>query len=105
MENIPIYVKEGAIIPRAVDGKTELFVAIDNSSSVNNTFTLYDDDGETEEYKTGKYGEIEMKLEGRTLKALVKGDLSFIPNNYEIVLPSGKKKSATLEELKAGIQL
>lgn len=105
LENIPIYVKEGAIIPRAVDGKTELFVAIDNSSSVNNTFTLYDDDGETEEYKTGKYGEIEMKLEGRTLKALVKGDLSFIPNNYEIVLPSGKKKSATLEELKAGIQL
>ncbi len=56
---IPVLAKEGAIIPMSANGKTndssnpeKLEVLIYRG---NNTFTLYEDDGETLSYKNGEY--------------------------------------------------
>lgn len=59
IENIPVLAKSGAIIPMSADGKTndcsnpeilELLVYRGN-----NTFTLYEDDGDTLSYRNGEY--------------------------------------------------
>lgn len=59
IDYIPVLAKEGAIIPTFVDDKTN---NIDNNQDLeilvyrgNNTFTLYEDDGETKDYQIGKY--------------------------------------------------
>lgn len=59
--SIPVLAKEGAIIPLSITDGTnsvknpkELEILI---SRGNNSFTLYEDDGETLEYKNGKFAE------------------------------------------------
>ncbi|MBR2869727.1 MAG: DUF5110 domain-containing protein [Clostridia bacterium] len=59
METIPVLAKEGAIIPMSADGRANdcsnpetLEVLVYRG---NNTFTLYEDDGETLSYQNGEY--------------------------------------------------
>lgn len=112
IDNIPVYIKEGAIIPAEKDGKSYIFVAADAAafaSQIENTFTLYNDDGETEQYKSGAYGEIKFTLKGDMLSAEVSGNESFLQKEYTIALPAGKgkftKKTVSLDDLKAGVKL
>ena len=55
-ERIPIFVKAGSIIPVDVDGKTEM----DVYPGYDADFTLYDEDGVTTGYMTGKVDKVEL---------------------------------------------
>lgn len=96
IESIPVFAKEGAIIPMATDDK--------NNSSLNpkdmtlriyrgnNSFNLYEDDGETNEYKNGNYAitRYSVKEENRNLSFTVtpaEGNCSSLPQrrNYTFV--------------------
>lgn len=107
IENIPVYIKEGAIIPAEKDGKNYIFVL--PAEGIENTFTLYNDDGETEQYKSGSYGEMKLYLSGNSLKAETSGKEEFLKEEYVIALPAsdGKYKTVnvSVEELKKGIKL
>ena len=108
LENIPAYVKEGAIIPAEKDGTQYLFVL--PAEGISNSFTLYNDDGETEQYKTGNFSEMHLTLEGKKLTAQCSENKNFLAEKYTIVLPSASTKkydfkTVTLEELEAGIEL
>lgn len=107
IENIPVYIKEGAIIPAEKDGKNYIFVI--PAAGIENTFTLYNDDGETEQYKSGAFGELKFSLNGNSLKAEISGQESFLQKEYTIATPASKgkfnTKTVTLEDLKNGIQL
>lgn len=104
LENCPVFVKAGSIIPAEKDGKTEIRLYPENG--ISNSFTLYDDDGETDQYKNGKYGKITFTLEGKKLSAVSSGDDSFIQKEFILnVIPSNKKITITLEQLKNGIEL
>lgn len=105
IENIPVYIKEGAIVPMEKNGKQTLFVAVDKFSNIKNTFVLYNDDGETEQYKKGVYGELVLELSGRTLKATVLGDKKFLSEKYIVETVSGNVIEVSIEELISGIEI
>lgn len=124
IEKIPVYVKEGAIIPYvnpAKDGKEEengiLLIPSKNGES---NFTLYNDDGVTEQYRSGNYSELSLTLKSEggktTLKGEISGNKDFLSENYTISLPkkvpaegnwaSGaktKSKTFSLNEILEGI--
>lgn len=87
---IPVLAKEGAIIPLYED---EFSNSVKNPVSFeilitrgNNVFRLYEDDGETLDYKNGAFCETEfsVKKDGRNLTFTilpVQGDTSVIPEN------------------------
>lgn len=93
--SIPVLAKEGAIIPLDKNDRTndcsnpselELWIYRGNSS-----FTMYEDDGETLAYKTGKYAETLFKVseKGRdvTFEIFpVCGDVSVLPEKRDITL-------------------
>lgn len=56
INKIPVYVKEGAIIPLK-DDKILMYPSKSESK-----FTLYDDDGESNDFKKGEFEEIKIKL-------------------------------------------
>lgn len=107
IENIPVFIKEGAIIPAEKDGISYIFVLA--AEGVENTFTVYNDDGETEQYKAGAFGEVTFTLKGKSLSCTTSGQDQFLQKEYTIAEPDGagkfKTKKVSLEELKAGIQL
>ena len=107
MENIPVFVKAASIIPLQETEIINLLVFPENSTE--NTFTLYDDDGETELYKNGKYGKVVFYLKDFYLKAEISGDKSFIKEKYKISIPgkngSLKSKTVSLSEIQNGINL
>ena len=93
IENIPVLAKEGAIIPMDTNDKTN---DCSNPEKLelrvyrgNNTFTLYEDDGETFGYKNGDFSEtvIEVREENESLSVKVSGgrNFSFMPENRELV--------------------
>ncbi|MBE6819993.1 MAG: DUF5110 domain-containing protein [Ruminococcaceae bacterium] len=59
LETIPVLAKEGTILPLAVNDRTNDCTNPDSLELLvyrgNNTFTLYEDDGETLSYKDGEY--------------------------------------------------
>lgn len=85
IENFPVLAKEGAVIPfdnddvsngAALPGSLELL-----AFSGNGSFTLYEDDGETEAYKNGEcaFTKFEIKTSGNDISftvSPVKGELS-----------------------------
>ena len=95
IENIPVLAKAGAIIPMSVNDRVndctnpedlELWVYRGN-----NTFTLYEDDGETLSYKDGAYLKtpFTVKEDGSTVTFVIakgEGDVSVVPEkrNYTI---------------------
>jgi len=99
METMPVFLKEGAIVPlqahekasRKLGGSKNLEILV--APGADNVFTLYEDDGETLAYKDGKFAETEIRLNwGDTSAELMvcpaKGELSLIPEtrNYRLIL-------------------
>ncbi len=119
IESIPVLAKEGAIIPMADNRETndcrnpeDMTVRVFRGKGA---FELYEDDGETNEYKNGKYAITKMSITewGEDVNFTVKpaeGDASVVPQkrNYTIVFDDisaadsavvtldGKKKSAEI---------
>lgn len=89
MENIPVYIKEGAIIPCERDGIQYLFVI--PSEKINNSFVLYNDDGETEQYKDGDYSEVKFILDGMSIKCEVSGVEKYLNKDFVLVIPASIK--------------
>ncbi len=122
IENIPVLAKEGAIIPMSADGKSNSCAnPVDMELLVyrgNNTFTLYEDDGETLSYRDGAYlktpftvSEIGSKVQFTIGKA--EGDSAVSPQkrNYKIffkditegeltVKVNGRKRNSSAQEEK-----
>lgn len=92
---IPVLAKEGAIIPLGPDDGTNSTENPDNLeiliSRGNNAFILYEDDGETLDYKDGKYCETQFTVEknGKDLSFTINassGDLLLIPDKRDYKL-------------------
>ena len=95
IENIPVLAKEGAIIPMSANDRTNdcsnpevLEILVYRG---NNTFTLYEDDGETLSYQNGEYlktaftvSEDANKVSFTIEKA--EGDSSVVPQNRTYVI-------------------
>lgn len=92
---IPVLAKEGAIIPLGPDDTTN---SVANPSLLeilisrgNNSFTLYEDDGETLEYKADKFCETIFEIK-KICKDIIftinpaQGETALIPNNRSYVL-------------------
>ena len=85
LEDIPVYAKAGAIVPLApkvgwggIENPTELDIYI--FPGADNTFDLYEDDGETTDYQRGKYAITKFELKGNIFTIHpVQGDLSVVP--------------------------
>ncbi len=86
-ENIPVLAKEGAIIPLSVNDTVNDYKNPEDMEILiyrgNNSFKLYEDDGETNEYENGVFCETEftVKEDGTTLlftMEKVSGDTSVI---------------------------
>ena len=94
LEEIPVYARAGAIVPLApklkwggLENPTELDVYV--FPGADNTFELYEDDGETTEYQRGKYAITRFSLQDDVLTVHpAHGDLSVIPlkRTYRIYL-------------------
>jgi alpha-glucosidase (family GH31 glycosyl hydrolase) len=85
LEDIPVYAKAGAIVPLApkptwggLENPTELDIYV--FPGADNTFDLYEDDGETTEYQQGKYAITRFELKDNTFTIhSAEGDLSVVP--------------------------
>ena len=115
LEKIPVYIKEGAIIPCEKDGTTYLFMI---PSAEKSSFVLYNDDGETEQYKSGSFGETTFTLNKTSIKASTSGKDEFLCKEFTLVVPKGTKvtgewnksgrfmtRKVTLDELKSEVTL
>ncbi|MBQ3573338.1 MAG: DUF5110 domain-containing protein [Clostridia bacterium] len=94
-DEMPVLAKAGAIIPTAsikgnsVANPEEIILNI--FPGADNTFTLYEDDGETRDYENGKYlkTKISLNWQNKTITiAAPEGDMNLIPENrsYRILL-------------------
>lgn len=95
IEKIPVLARAGAIVPFAKDCRTN---STENPDALeililrgNNSFTLYEDDGVTENYKNGAFCEttLEVKEDGTTLifkKAPSTGECTLIPQKRSFTL-------------------
>ncbi len=92
LEEMPVFAKEGAVIPMSLDEGN----SIKNPEKLklkvyrgNNTFTLYEDDGETFAYKEGEYSETEIEVaeEKENLSVKISGAKKspFMPEKREYV--------------------
>jgi alpha-glucosidase (family GH31 glycosyl hydrolase) len=87
LEDIPVFAKAGAIVPLApkvgwggVENPTELDIHI--FMRADNTFDLYEDDGETTDYERGKYAITRFSLQGnKFIIHPATGDLNVIPSS------------------------
>lgn len=117
IESIPVFAKEGAIIPMSVNDRdndssnpTDMILRIYRG---NNSFELYEDDGETNDFKKGvyaitRYNVVERQGNVRFTVSPAQGDISTLPEkrNYRFVFEdiagyeavtvkvNGKKKAA-----------
>lgn len=95
MYEMPVLVEGGGIIPMAnlknvndIENPADMKIKVFTGES--NTFELYEDDGNTDAYKSGKYAITKMRLEWGEKPIFTidapKGDLTVIPENrrYEI---------------------
>ena len=103
IDDYPIFVKQGSIIPMAgeksfmsVNNPTDLEIHVFPGES--NTYHLYEDDGETNEYLNNKYNITEIDYNYRKSNYTlvirpIEGDISVIPErrNYKIIFRNTKK--------------
>jgi alpha-glucosidase (family GH31 glycosyl hydrolase) len=100
LEDILVYAKAGAIIPLApkvgwggIENPTELDIYI--FPGADNTFALYEDDGETTDYQQGKFAITRFELKNNTFTIHpAQGDLSVVPaqRTYNIHLHGVNQK-------------
>jgi alpha-glucosidase (family GH31 glycosyl hydrolase) len=87
LEDIPVFAKAGAIVPLTskvgwggIDNPKELDIYI--FPGADNTFELYEDDGETTDYQRGKYAITRFSFQDNLfIIHPAEGDLSLIPAN------------------------
>lgn len=118
IESIPVFAKEGAIIPMATDDKNNNFRnPADMTIRIfrgNNSFNLYEDDGETNEFRNGNFAITKYTVteDGTNLNFTVspaEGNLSSVPKrrNYTFVFEDITDADATVtvgnKEAKADI--
>ena len=96
ISSLPVFIKEGAIIPATVEGKDYLYIL--PADGIKNSFTYYNDDGETDNYKSGDFVKVEYKLEGSKLTAKISGDKKYAPKEITVVSPKGSY-TTTIEAL------
>ena len=89
LDDIPVYIKEGAVIPAEKDDA--LYVLLVPADGVKNSFVLYDDDGESEQYKDGAYSEIELSLDGFNVTAKRSGNADFLGDDLILAVPASVK--------------
>ncbi|MBV6395762.1 MAG: hypothetical protein HFACDABA_01344 [Anaerolineales bacterium] len=102
LEEIPVFAKAGAILPLAprpawggLDNPAELNVHI--FPGADNTFDLYEDDGETTDYQRGQYAITRFELKGNTFTVhAAQGASSLIPQQrtYRVYLHGLNNKDA-----------
>jgi alpha-glucosidase (family GH31 glycosyl hydrolase) len=86
LEDIPVYAKAGGIVPLGpkarwggIENPTELDIYL--FPGADNTFELYEDDGETTDYQQGKYAITTYSLKNGQFTVLpVQGDASVVPS-------------------------
>ena len=95
IENIPVLAREGAIIPMSADDRTNDCSNPDMLEVLvyrgNNTFTLYEDDGETLSYQNGEYLKtaFTVKEDGNKVSFTIaksEGDSSVVPQSRTYVI-------------------
>lgn len=104
LEQMPLFLKAGAIVPMQphCPGKNTLGLAdtadLIVAAGASGSFTLYEDDGETEAYKEGAFATTEFALDWQETKAAFKiypskGNISFTTKkrNYNITFRGFKK--------------
>ena len=90
LESYPVFAKSGAIIPTAIYEPQENSLTNSNNMEVlvfpgaDNTFTLYEDEGDYSNYKNGKYSKTKINLiwndTPKFIIEPVSGDKSVVPN-------------------------
>ncbi len=117
IKTMPVFAKAGAIIPMNSHIKGDNTVGSKRDMEINvyagasNTFVMYEDDGETNDYLGGKYAKTEMQLDWNKSYAVftinpAMGDNSVVPQtrNYTVNLFGFSKKTKVIlngQELKA----
>ena len=95
MASFPLLAKEGAIIPLAINDRNNDCSNPEDMELLiyrgNNSFTLYEDDGETMNYKSGAFAQTKFEVEEKddTVTFVInpaEGDLSQIPVKRRYVL-------------------
>ncbi len=107
LEEMPLFMRAGAIIPmqahvpqsRKLGASTHLEVLVAPGAS--NTFRLYEDDGETLQYRDGAFCTTLLSLDWQTRQATftvapVEGDASLVPERCWTVLFRGFRQGCTL---------
>ena len=104
LEEIPVFAKAGAIVPLApkvgwggIENPAELDIHI--FMGTDNTFDLYEDDGETTDYEHGKFAITRFSLDGnKFIIHRAAGDLSVIPSTrtYRIHIHGADNKPFSL---------
>lgn len=90
-ENYPVFARSGAIMPLADltgninDTSNPSALEIHIFPGKNNTYRLYEDDGETTDYQNGKYNITEI-------------DYNYLPNNYTVIIRSIEGTADVLPE-------
>lgn len=108
IENIPVLAKEGAIIPLSGNDTANDWKNPENAEILvfrgNNSFTLYEDDGETLDYENGVFCETVFSVaeDGTSLLFKIEkanGDISSVPpeRNYRIMFKDVVKGDVTLK--------
>jgi alpha-glucosidase (family GH31 glycosyl hydrolase) len=103
LEDIPVFAKAGAIVPLApmmgwggIGNPSELDIYV--FPGADNDFTLYEDDGETTDYRRGKYALTRFALkEGQFTIHPVEGERSLVPasRTYRIHMRGVDEKVST----------
>lgn len=102
LSSIPVLAKEGAIIPLAVNDKTNDCSNPENIELLifrgNNTFRLYEDDGETMNYQNGAFAETQFNVSEHS------GNVVFTVNAAEgnkSVIPAKRKYILSFKDVTA----
>lgn len=108
ISSIPMFLREGAVVPMADnqiysmerEHVTDLHLLL--VPGVDRSFTLYDDDGKSNDYRHGGYRKTEIRMEGKELvKLSLHGEGSY-PDSIERILVEMVKKEKSPYFIKLG---
>lgn len=111
--SFPVLAKEGAVIPLGVNDRSN---DISNPKDLeilvyrgNNSFSMYEDDGETMDYRSGKYAftNFEVRENGNTVEFTIEkvsGDTAVVPSERNYTLNFKDVKKARISVLLNGVK-
>lgn len=97
LKNIPIFIKDGSIIPCQKDDKSYLFILPSQDES---SFTFYNDDGVTDNYKNNDFSTLKISLQNNFIKASVSQNQNYLPKEFTLVIPSNIKVDSSWKKYK-----